>query len=261
MRIYIIGTDGVTLCRETPATVNEGEIAVASKEELHAARLGGKRVLALWNALPGVEKRRKVGDREALVDQLWSAVEALPEPDQQSETKGPSKQAAVIAMLQRPKGATVEEVGPRAANENIGTGAAEEPVVAGASGQGIAEIGRGDRGRELVDASGNIDDVEIAARVLTERDGRDDRADIRVDLTRALRTNPVRAVESEREDLAVQVGIEILAVQPVTFATIDIAADDPVCTVLASGATVDLARACASERTRKIIALVQEADH
>jgi predicted ATP-grasp superfamily ATP-dependent carboligase len=40
-----------------------------------------------------------------------------------------------------------------------------------------------------------------------------------------------------------------------------IAAGDPVCTVLASGATVDLARACASERARKIIALVQEADH
>ena len=27
--------------------------------------------LALWNALPGVEKRRKVGDRGALIDQLW----------------------------------------------------------------------------------------------------------------------------------------------------------------------------------------------
>ena len=40
-----------------------------------------------------------------------------------------------------------------------------------------------------------------------------------------------------------------------------IAAGDPVCTVLGSGATVDLARACASERARKIIALVQEADH
>ena len=66
MRIYIIGNDGITLCREAPATVNEGEIVVASKEELHAARLGGKRLLALWNALPGVEKRRKVGDREAL---------------------------------------------------------------------------------------------------------------------------------------------------------------------------------------------------
>ena len=40
-----------------------------------------------------------------------------------------------------------------------------------------------------------------------------------------------------------------------------IAAGDPVCTVLASGSTVDLARACASERAWKIIALVQEADH
>jgi uncharacterized protein len=36
-------------------------------------------------------------------------------------------------------------------------------------------------------------------------------------------------------------------------------AGDPVCTVLASGATVDLARACASERAQNIIALVEEA--
>ena len=110
MRIYIIGNDGITLCREAPATVNQGEIAVASKEELHAARLSGKRLLAMWNALPGVDKRRKVGDRETLVDQLWSAIEALPDPDRQSDAKGPSKQAAVIAMLQRPEGVTIEEV-------------------------------------------------------------------------------------------------------------------------------------------------------
>ena len=62
MRIYVIGNDGITLCREPPAAVNEGEIVVASNEELHAAQLSGKRLLALWNALPGVEKRRKVGD-------------------------------------------------------------------------------------------------------------------------------------------------------------------------------------------------------
>jgi hypothetical protein len=70
MRTYIIGNDGITLCREPPAAVNAGEIAVASNEELHAAALNGKRLLALWNALPGIEKRRKVGDREALIDQL-----------------------------------------------------------------------------------------------------------------------------------------------------------------------------------------------
>ena len=89
MRIYIIGNDGITLCREAPATVNDGEIAVTSNEELHAAPLSGKRVLALWNALPGVEKRRKIGDREVLIDQLWSAIEALPEPEPPSDAKRP----------------------------------------------------------------------------------------------------------------------------------------------------------------------------
>jgi hypothetical protein len=108
MRIYIIGNDGITLCREAPAAVNDGEIAVASNEELHAAPLSGKRLLALWNALPGVEERRKLGDREALIDQLWSAIELLPDP--QSDAKRPSKQDAVVAMLRRPEGATVDEV-------------------------------------------------------------------------------------------------------------------------------------------------------
>src|SRR5438105_12122972 len=110
MRVYIIGSDGITLCREAPTVVNDGEIAVASNEELHGAPLSGKRLLALWNALPGVERRRRVGDREALIDQLWSAIEALPEPKPQSDTKRPSKQDAVIAMLCRPEGATVDEV-------------------------------------------------------------------------------------------------------------------------------------------------------
>jgi hypothetical protein len=43
MRVYIIGNDGITLCRKAPATVNDGEIAVASNEELHAAPLSPPR--------------------------------------------------------------------------------------------------------------------------------------------------------------------------------------------------------------------------
>ena len=109
MRNYIIGNDGITLCREVPASVTDGEIAVASKEELHAAQLNGKRLLALWNALPGVEKRKKVGDRGALIDRLWSAIEVLPDPEPQPGAR-PSKQDEVIAMLRRPEGATVDEV-------------------------------------------------------------------------------------------------------------------------------------------------------
>ena len=110
MRIYIIGNDGITLSRETPAALDEGEIAVASNEELHAAPLSGKRLLALWNALPGVAKRKKVGARAALIDQLWLAIEALPDPECQSDAKRPSKQDVVIAMLRQPEGATVDEV-------------------------------------------------------------------------------------------------------------------------------------------------------
>jgi hypothetical protein len=110
MRIYIIGNDGITLCREPLATVTQGEIAVTSKEELQAARLSGKRLLALRNALPGVEKQKKVADRAALIDQLWSAIEALPDPEPEADAKRRSKQEAVVAMLQRPEGATVDEV-------------------------------------------------------------------------------------------------------------------------------------------------------
>jgi hypothetical protein len=110
MHMYIIGNNGITLCREPPARIDDGEIVVASNEELHAAALSGRRLLSLWNALPGVEKRRKVGDRDALINDLWSAIKMSPAPEPQSEAKRLSKQDQVIAMLRRPEGVTVREV-------------------------------------------------------------------------------------------------------------------------------------------------------
>ena len=110
MRPYIIGNDGIALCLETPAAVNGGEMVVSSKEELLAAPLNGKRLLALWNALPGVDQRRKVGDRAALIEQLWSAIERLPDPEPRGDPQRPTKQDVVIAMLRQPEGATVDEV-------------------------------------------------------------------------------------------------------------------------------------------------------
>ena len=85
-----------------------------SRPPIRGTSVSGKRLLALCNALPDIEKRKKVGDRDALIDQLWSAIEALPDPDPdpepQSDAKRTSKKQAVIAMLQRPEGATVDEV-------------------------------------------------------------------------------------------------------------------------------------------------------
>src|SRR5215831_2199014 len=34
---------------------------------------------------PGAEKQTKVGDRNTLIDRLWTAIEALPDPEQQSD--------------------------------------------------------------------------------------------------------------------------------------------------------------------------------
>ena len=110
MHMYIIGNNGITLCREPPARIDDDEIVVASNEELHAAALSGRRLLSLWNALPGVEKRRKVGDRDALINDLWSAIKMSPVPEPQSEAKRLSKQDQVVAMLRRPEGVTVHEV-------------------------------------------------------------------------------------------------------------------------------------------------------
>jgi hypothetical protein len=106
MRVYIITVDDLIVSRETPAEPGENEIFVASLDELRAARLSGKRLLALWNGLPGVDRLSKVGNREALVDRVWSVLEALPDP----ELPRASKQAEVIGLLRRPEGVTVDEV-------------------------------------------------------------------------------------------------------------------------------------------------------
>ena len=66
MRVYIITADGLIISREPPVEAGENEIVVASLDELRAARLSGKRLLALWNGLPGVDRLSKVGNRDAL---------------------------------------------------------------------------------------------------------------------------------------------------------------------------------------------------
>jgi hypothetical protein len=106
MRVYIINANDLIVSRAAPAEPGENEVVVTSLDELRAARLSGKRLLALWNGLPGVERVSKLGDRAALVDRLWTALEALPDP----QPARPSKQAEVIAMLRRREGVTVDEI-------------------------------------------------------------------------------------------------------------------------------------------------------
>jgi hypothetical protein len=106
MRVYIINASDLLVSREAPVEPREDEIIIGSLDELRAARISGKRLLALWNGLPGVARLSKVGDRDSVIDRLWAALEALPDP----RPVRASKQGEVIALLRRPEGVTVDEV-------------------------------------------------------------------------------------------------------------------------------------------------------
>jgi len=106
MPVYIINEDDLIVSREAPASARDNEIVIASLDELRAAGLSGKRLLALWNGLPSVARLSKVGNREVLTERLWSAMEAMSAP----QPARASKQAEVIALLRRPEGATVDDV-------------------------------------------------------------------------------------------------------------------------------------------------------
>lgn len=108
MRVYIITADQITVSAEEPSELGEGELAVASLEELKAAGLASKRLLSLWNGVPGAERLTKIGNREAFLSRLWAALEALPDPERAAMRA--SKQADVVALLRRPEGATVAEM-------------------------------------------------------------------------------------------------------------------------------------------------------
>jgi hypothetical protein len=92
VRIYIFGNDGITLSREPPAVVSEGEIVVASSEELHAAAL---------KALVQLLSRPFQDDRYPLSPRIVALKEILgqlrPEPERQAAA------GAVASRALRPR--------------------------------------------------------------------------------------------------------------------------------------------------------------
>ena len=80
MRSYLINTDTVVVSRGTSDEPGENQIVVASLDELRAARLSGRRLLALWNSLPDTKRLTKVTERAAFIERLWSAMEGRPRP-------------------------------------------------------------------------------------------------------------------------------------------------------------------------------------
>jgi hypothetical protein len=114
MTLYIIHGDTVTAYASPPARGSEDELRVRSAKEIETSRLSNAQMATIWNALPGTTPVAKFKDRKTAVQRLWAAFGQLPVASQpvggSARRRAGSKQARVIGLLQRPEGATIDEM-------------------------------------------------------------------------------------------------------------------------------------------------------
>jgi hypothetical protein len=108
MTVYIIRGE------VAPAKGAEGAVVIGSAKEIAGSALSLGQMVVIWNALPGTTAVSKFKDRKTAAQRLWTAFTQLPvEPEPiagSADLRARSKQAQVIGLLQRPQGATVDEI-------------------------------------------------------------------------------------------------------------------------------------------------------
>lgn len=114
MTVYIIRGETVSAYTSAPARIAEGELLVASAEQIETGSFSIAEMVAIWNAMPGCKPIKKFKDRKTAAQRLWAGFERLPvEPGAVGSGKGPrqdSKQVRVIGLLRRPEGVTIDEM-------------------------------------------------------------------------------------------------------------------------------------------------------
>lgn len=106
MRCYLIAASGVTVCAREPEAPITDAVVVRTPKDLDQKRFPVPRLIAIWNDLPGAEPTKRFRSRPIAVRKLWAAFECLP----LTTSRSGSKQAKLIALLQRRGGATMNEL-------------------------------------------------------------------------------------------------------------------------------------------------------
>lgn len=118
MPVHLTKEGWVKTSSEEDVKTGEAELVTSAEEWEQSARCWPlKRLVTIWNNLPGVIPVQKFTSREIAVGRIWRAVQA---PEEVIRRKGKeqsrvqfregSKAARVYALLCRPEGATAHEV-------------------------------------------------------------------------------------------------------------------------------------------------------
>ena len=125
MLFHVTTEDHIRAINEQASAETEaGDSTFASEQELHqlAKEWPMKRLVAIWNRLPGVQAVIRFTDRNTAVARIWRAIQPQTEADRtiarprhsrtqrQAMFREGSKAAQVLTLLCRPEGATLNEI-------------------------------------------------------------------------------------------------------------------------------------------------------
>ncbi len=106
MKTYLIDGSTISVFLEPPKSKPKTALLVWSAKDFDAKRFPLNRINELWATLSPQTNGKPAANRAAAIKRLWKALEQIPCP----YTNSSSKLGQMITLVQRPKGASLEEL-------------------------------------------------------------------------------------------------------------------------------------------------------